>query len=52
VIAQGRNQAVGAAIVAGYKRATQDGMDAMCVMAADKQMDPAELERSRARSSS
>jgi len=38
-----KNQGVGAAIVTGYKRAIEDRMDVTCVMAADNQMDPAEL---------
>ena len=39
-----RNRGVGAAIVTGYARASRDGVDVTCVMAADNQMDPAELE--------
>ena len=34
---------VGAAIVTGYERALDEGVDVTCVMAADNQMDPAEL---------
>jgi glycosyltransferase involved in cell wall biosynthesis len=44
VIAHDRNRGVGAAIVTGYRRAREDGIDATCVMAADNQMDPADLE--------
>jgi glycosyltransferase involved in cell wall biosynthesis len=38
-----RNRGVGAAIVTGYRRALEDAVDVTCVMAADNQMDPAEL---------
>ena len=43
VIRHERNQGVGAAIVTGYERARDLGVDVTCVMAADNQMDPAEL---------
>jgi glycosyltransferase involved in cell wall biosynthesis len=39
-----RNRGVGAAIVTGYKRALVDRIDVTCVMAADNQMEPADLE--------
>ena len=44
VVRRERNEGVGAAILTGYRRALEDGMDVACVMAADNQMDPAELE--------
>ena len=48
VIVHERNGGVGAAIVTGYKRAIDEGMDVTCVMAADNQMDPEELRARRA----
>jgi glycosyltransferase involved in cell wall biosynthesis len=44
VITSGKNEGVGAAIIAGYRRAIQDKIDVTCVMAADGQMDPDDLE--------
>jgi glycosyltransferase involved in cell wall biosynthesis len=44
VIEHERNGGVGAAIVTGYKRAVEEHMGVTCVMAADNQMDPADLE--------
>ena len=44
VIPHDRNAGVGAAIVTGYRRALEEGIDITCVMAADNQMDPVELE--------
>ncbi len=44
VIAHDRNRGVGAAIVTGYKRALDEGVDVTAVMAADGQMDAADLE--------
>ena len=43
VIVREQNGGVGAAIVSGYERARDEGVDVVCVMAADNQMDPAEL---------
>ncbi len=43
VIEHAKNGGVGAAILTGYKRCRDDGVDVTCVMAADNQMDPAEL---------
>ena len=39
-----QNQGVGAAIVSGYRRAYEEGMDITAVMAADNQMPPGDLE--------
>jgi glycosyltransferase involved in cell wall biosynthesis len=44
VITHAQNEGVGAAIVTGYRRALTEGIDITCVMAADGQMDPADLE--------
>jgi glycosyltransferase involved in cell wall biosynthesis len=44
VIVHEQNEGVGAAIITGYRRALAEGIDAVCVMAADGQMDPADLE--------
>jgi glycosyltransferase involved in cell wall biosynthesis len=44
VIRHERNLGVGAAIVTGYKRALEEGIDCTAVMAGDNQMDPSELE--------
>ena len=44
LISHERNLGVGAAIITGYKRALAERIDVTAVMAADAQMDPADLE--------
>ena len=43
VLVHDENRGVGAAIATGYARARELGIEVTCVMAADNQMDPAEL---------
>lgn len=45
LIQHAQNQGVGAAIVTGYKSATDEKIDVVAVMAGDAQMDPADLVR-------
>jgi glycosyltransferase involved in cell wall biosynthesis len=45
VITHRSNRGVGAAIVSGYRRAIGERIDVVCVMAADGQMDPDDLEK-------
>jgi glycosyltransferase involved in cell wall biosynthesis len=43
ILRHAQNAGVGAAIATGYRRALEEEIDVTCVMAADNQMDPAEL---------
>ncbi|MDI6704370.1 MAG: glycosyltransferase family 2 protein [bacterium] len=43
LIEHGENKGVGSAIVSGYKKALEEGLDVVCVMAGDSQMDPEDL---------
>ena len=44
VIVHEKNGGAGAAVITGYKRALEDGAEVVCVMNADNQMDPAEMQ--------
>ena len=44
ILRHDRNRGVGAAVATGYRHALEEEIDVTCVMNADNQMDPAELE--------